>query len=807
MTFLAQKSRNKLKKSSSATHGALFYLNVVVRVIQSLFLLIVSLGVMAGAFGLGIGAGYFAYLVEDTQLPTKAKMAAELGNLSQTSLLTYADNSTIATVNSDLQRTMVASDKISDLLKKAIVSTEDENFYQHQGYVPKAVLRALVSEVTGIGSSGGSTLTQQLVKQQMLTDETTFKRKANEIILAHLVDKNFSKDQILTMYLNVSPFGRNNKGENIAGVQEAAKGIFGVDASQLNLAQSAFIAGLPQSPISYSPYNNDGTIKKDVSLGLKRKDFVLFSMYRNKTISQKEYDEAKAYDLKKDFLPQAAANTNEQSFLYYAVMDQAKAVLGEKLANEAKISKKEYAKEEVKDAYETLAEQKLTNGGYTIHSTIDKTIYQAMQDAAITYGYQLDDGNGTVEVGNVLLDNQTGRIIGFVGGRDYATNQFNHAFSAERQAGSAIKPALVYGPAIDLGLIGTETRVSNYPTTWGGSSTDSNEPVVNATPYNMNTFQTVREAISWSNNIPAYQIYQNTLNKEGSSSYVYDHYLSKMNYPDVEQWSYPSAPLGVVDLTVLEQTGGFQALANGGVYQKAYMISSITDSSGKPIYEHKEDPVQVYSKAAASIMNDLMRSVLTSEITSKYRPLLTQLNPTLASADWVGKTGTTNDYKDSWLVVSTPSITLSSWTGHDDGTPSDEGASLRQATYMANLANAIYLSSPGTINVAAKFSLDSSVKKETVNTFTGEKNARSITINGTTYALPSATTTSYWAKTGASDTQFKFGIGGTDSNYLNYWQKGASVTKKSNNDATGSSSSKEEKKDAESSSSSNEKNN
>ena len=417
-------------------------------------------------------------------------------------------------------------------------------------------------------------------------------------------------------------------------------------------------------------------------------------------------------------------------------------------------------------------------GGYTIHSTIDKTIYQAMQDAAATYGYQLDDGNGTVEVGNVLMNNQTGRIIGFVGGRDFSTNQFNHAFSAERQAGSAIKPALVYAPAIDLGLIGTETRVSNYATTWGGTSSDSDEQVVNATQYNMNTFQTVREAISWSNNIPAYQIYQNTLNKEGSTSYVYDNYLAKMNYPDVDQWTYPSAPLGVVDLTVLEQTSGFQTLANGGVYQDAYMISSITDSSGHTIYEHKENPVQVYSKATASIMNDLMRSVLTSNITSKYKPLLTALNSTLGNADWVGKTGTTNDYKDSWLVVSTPSITLSSWTGHDDGTASDEGASLRQATYMANLANAIYQSSPDTIGVTKKFTLDSSVKKEKVNTFTGEKNVKTVTFNGTTYTLPTATTTSYWAKSAVSDSQFKFGIGGTDSNYLSAWQKGATSTKK-----------------------------
>ena len=173
--------------------------------------------------------------------------------------------------------------------KKAVVATEDEYFYKHHGVVPKAVVRALLSEAIGGGGGGGSTLTQQLVKQQILSSETTFKRKANEILLALEVEKNFSKDEIITMYLNVSPFGRNNHGQNIAGVQEAAMGIFGKNASDLNLPQAAFIAGLPQSPIIYSPYTNDGQLKNDFTYGLKRKNVVLFSMYRNHDITKKEY--------------------------------------------------------------------------------------------------------------------------------------------------------------------------------------------------------------------------------------------------------------------------------------------------------------------------------------------------------------------------------------------------------------------------------------------------------------------------------------------------------------------------------------
>lgn len=229
---------------------------------QSLTVFITVLLLLFAALGIGIGAGYFAYLVEDTQLPTKKELQTELGNITETSKIVYADNTEISKIQTDLMRTTISSDKISPLLKTAIISTEDEYFDKHQGYVPKAVLRALVSEATGIGSSGGSTLTQQLVKQQILTDETTFKRKANEIVLSAQVEKHFSKDEIITTYLNVSPFGRNNKGQNIAGVQEAARGIFGVDAKDVTLPQAAYIAGLPQSPITYSPYTNTGALKR-----------------------------------------------------------------------------------------------------------------------------------------------------------------------------------------------------------------------------------------------------------------------------------------------------------------------------------------------------------------------------------------------------------------------------------------------------------------------------------------------------------------------------------------------------------------
>ncbi len=756
-----RKKRNQKKKQKW------FVPKIIFGVFQSLTAFIIVLLLLLAALGVGIGAGYFAYLVEDTEMPTKEILQTELGNITETSKLVYADNSEISKIQTDLMRTTVPSDQISPLLKTAIISTEDEYFEEHKGYVPKAVLRALFSEATGIGSSGGSTLTQQLVKQQILTDETTFKRKANEILLAAQVEKYFSKNEIISTYLNVSPFGRNNKGQNIAGVQEAAKGIFGVNAKDVTLPQAAFIAGLPQSPITYSPYTNTGALKEDLSAGLNRKDIVLFSMYRENKITKAQYDEAKAYDLTKDFLPQQVAEQNDREYLYYTVMNEATKIVTKQLADK---DKADLTDGDTYDAYYQKAQQTIQNKGYTIHSTIDKNIYAAMQAGVQNYGYLLDDGTATqVETGNVLMDNKNVRIYGFVGGRNYLQNQNNHAFDTERQAGSSIKPVLVYGPAIDMGLVGSESRVSDYATTWQEGA-NAGEKIVNATNEGSNTFQTIRESLEWSNNIPAYHLYQDVLNNGGSKQYAYDSYLAKMNYPANANWGVESAPLGTIDVTTLQQTNGFQALANGGVYQEGYLIDSITDNAGNVIYKHEEKPVRIYSEAAASIMNDMMRSVLTTKITTSFKDDIASLNRDLGQADWVGKTGTTNEYRDSWLIVSTPAITISSWTGHDDNTAMNSRARIRSSQYLANLINQVYQADPTIFGTRDKFELSSDVMKKKVAAFTGQT-AGKVTVDKKTIETPNKTVESLWAKNGPEKSTFKFGIGGTDKDYEDYWKK------------------------------------
>lgn len=762
-----EKEAKKVDKKD-LKQNTLFGLNVVIRVLQSLFAFGVVLLLLGGALAAGIGAGYFAYLVEDTATPTKEELQRELGDITETSKMVYGNDETISTIRSDLMRTAIKSENISDLIKEAIISTEDEYFEEHNGIVPKAVIRALVSDTTGIGgSSGGSTLTQQLVKQQVLTDEVSFKRKANEILLAMQVEKFFTKDEIVTTYLNVSPFGRNNKGQNIAGVQEAAQGIFGVDAKDVNLPQAAFIAGLPQSPISYSPYTNTGAFKEDYSAGLARKDFVLFSMYRNKVLSEEEYQEAIDYDLAADFIQPEQAKIEDQGFLYTTIMEEAQNILAKENALAAGLSEEDYYQDQtIMAKYEEQALKEIQNGGYTIHSTIDKDIYNAMQDAVASYGYLLDATGSGVETGSVLMENSTGKVLGFIGSRDYNDNQNNHAFYTDRQTGSSIKPILVYGPAIDQGLIGSESKISNYDRTYNDPGKTA---FSNATEVQRNTFISARDALSWSHNYPAVNLYDELRTQLGNE-FVYDTYINKLNYPnDSTSWSLESAPLGTVETTTLIQTNAFQALANGGVYQEGYIIDSITNNAGDVIYQHEEDPIQVYSTAAASIMNDMMRSVLTSGNTTNFKSNISAINWALADADFVGKTGTTDDNIDNWLLISTPGVTLGTWAGRDD--PSALGyLSPSVANYVANVVNQIYWADTEVFTPNQKFQLSSDVQKAKVSSLTGQVKG-TFTYNGTTYTDNGSTIESLWIpNVTVPNSSYTFGVGGSYANYASYWK-------------------------------------
>ena len=770
------------KKSDGTGGRILSILGSILVAIKGILNTLFILGFIGGLFGAGVALGYGVALFDKAKVPPAEDLVKQVKNISSISEIVYADGSVIASIESDLLRTSVSSEEISDNLKKAIVATEDEHFLEHNGVVPKAVIRATLGTFAGLGSSsGGSTLTQQLIKQQVVGDAPTLARKATEIVDALALERNMSKDEILTTYLNVAPFGRNHKGQNIAGAQQAAEGIFGIDANKLSIPQAAFLAGLPQSPITYSPYENTGELKsdEDLELGLKRAKDVLYNMYRTGALTQEEYDQYKDYNLKQDFLPSGTINAVSRDYLYFTAMAEATDRMYDYLVQQDNVSSQELKKEAVQKAYHERAEQELSNGGYKITTTINKKIHNAMQNAVANYGRLVDDATGQPEVGNVLMDNQTGAVLGFVGGRNYQTNQNNHAFDTKRSPASTTKPLLAYGIAIDQGLMGSASILSNYPTNFSNGN-----PImyVNSPGTGM---MTLGEALNYSWNIPAYWTYR-MLREQGVDV---KGYMEKMGY-EIPEYGIESLPMGGgIEVTVAQHTNGYQTLANNGVYHQKHVISKIESSDGRVIYGFQDKPVQVYSKATATIMQSLLREVISSRITSSFQTDLASINSSLARADWIGKTGTTNEDENMWLMLSTPRLTLGGWLGHDDNRPMAKGAGhYRNAKYMAYLVNAIQQAEPGVWG-NERFNLDSSVTQSQVLRSTGQKPGK-VSVNGKTVDLSGSTVTSYWAnKTGAPTTSYHFAIGGSESDYQNAWSSIVSTLPTPSSSSTSSSSS------------------
>ena len=790
------------EKQSDGTGGRILsILGSILAAIKGILNTLFILGFIGGLFGAGVALGYGVALFDKAKVPQSEDLVKQVKNISSISEIVYADGSVIASIESDLLRTSVSSEEISDNLKKAIIATEDEHFLEHKGVVPKAVIRATLGTFAGLGSSsGGSTLTQQLIKQQVVGDAPTLARKATEIVDALALERSMSKDEILTTYLNVAPFGRNHKGQNIAGAQQAAEGIFGIDANKLSIPQAAFLAGLPQSPITYSPYENTGELKsdEDLELGLKRAKDVLYNMYRMGALTQEEYDQYKDYNLKQDFLPSGTVNVVSRDYLYFTAMAEATDRMYDYLVQQDNVSSQELKKEAVQKAYHERAEQELSNGGYKITTTINKKIHTAMQNAVANYGRLVDDATGQPEVGNVLMDNKTGAVLGFVGGRNYQTNQNNHAFDTKRSPASTTKPLLAYGIAIDQGLMGSASILSNYPTKFSNGN-----PImyVNSPGTGM---MTLGEALNYSWNIPAYWTYR-MLREKGVDV---KGYMEKMGY-EIPEYGIESLPMGGgIEVTVAQHTNGYQTIANNGVYHQKHVISKIESSDGRVIYEFQDKPVQVYSKATATIMQSLLREVISSRITSSFQTDLASINSSLARADWIGKTGTTNEDENMWLMLSTPRLTLGGWLGHDDNRPMAKGAGhYRNAKYMAYLVNAIQQAEPGVWG-NERFNLDSSVTQSQVLRSTGQKPGK-VSVNGKTVDLSGATVTSYWAnKAGAPTTSYHFAIGGNESDYQNAWSSivstlptPSSSSTSSNNSSSSSSSNSSNSSDTKPSSS------
>ena len=770
-----------------------FIFNIAYSVLKNIFVIAILALMLIGVFGGGIGLGYFASLTSNEEPLTKEQMSDAIGNLNLISSFYYYDGTKISDVNSDELRIVKPLSEISQYVKDGIIATEDSSFYEHNGIVPKALVRALMQEVVSSdsGTSGGSTLTQQLIKQQILTSEVTFKRKANEILYALRLEKYFTKDQILEAYLNVSPFGRNHNGLNIAGIEEAAQGVFGVSAKDLSLPQAAYLVGMPQNPIAYTPYTNLATMKEDVSAGVERMKTVLFSMYRENKITKEQYEEALAYDITKDFLPPKEITSDRQSYLYQAVHRDAVKVLMTKAAEKNKLTYDDISNDsELFNKYYDDAEKELSTGGYKVTSTIDKKVYDAMQEAMAKYGDDIgptyhtqyvDSNTGETKTqeeppqnGAVMIENKTGRIISFVAGRDFEKNQVDHAFSTHRSPGSTIKPILVYAPAIENNLIYPASIVPDTKV----SIAQGNGTYWQPTNYGntvSNTFVTVRYALLLSLNNPVVKIYQYMLNKGLNPG----EYLNRMGIRGIGKDEYQNIALSIggtrTGPTVREQTSAFTTLANQGEHHDSYMIEKIEDSRGNVIYQHQDKSERIFSDATSYLVTNMLIDIAASKI-------LYDIKGNMGfSTDLAGKTGTSEYEQDNWFIAYTPTVTLGSWIGYDnfynaqyaitysDGYGAPTGRSQRQWT---NLMRAAYEANPELIGQETKFTVPDSVYQDSVVSTTGTKSGTFKANNGSTYSVSGGMKTDWFKKDfPPMNPRYDFMVGATPEELSGFWNK------------------------------------
>lgn len=688
------------------------YYRITYHVVWNILLLFIVLGLIGTAFAGGVGAGYFASLVKSEPIRSEESLSKDIYNYEEVSEIYFANNVYLGKLNTDLEREEISLEEMSDYLKNAVIATEDEYFYEHDGVVPKAILRALFQEVTASSvQSGGSTLTQQLIKQQVLTNEVSFDRKAKEILLALRIERFFEKDEILEAYLNISPFGRNSSGRNIAGVQAAAQGLFGVDAKDLNLAQSAYIAGLPQSPFRYTPFYRtaEGEIKIKTNLepGLTRQKTVLSRMLDGEFITQEEYEDALAYDVTKDFASAQPSAYSQYPQVTTEIESRATEIIAKILAKEAGIDEKEYEENnKLQSKYKDLAKKSIIQNGYRIHSTINKEIYDKMQEVVDNFAYygktkKIEEYNPEtkenewidmkVQVGASLIENSTGKIISFVGGRDFKNDvksgEWNFATRALRSNGSTMKPLLVYAPGIELGALAPGSLVIDAPINVNGW-----KPGNYGQSYK--GLMTARQALIKSDNVPAVKFYMDIINQNPVQ------YLEKMGFTSLhkEDFSNPSMSIGSLKngVSVEENTNAYVTFANGGNFVDAYMIEKIETKDGEIIYQHEAKPTKVFSPQTAYLTLDMMRDVMTSGTGT------TAKNRLKFRSDFAGKSGTGNNFYDASFVATNPSITFGIWNGYDKHSSLNDKShglsySQRIQYLWAELLNAAYSIDPNLI--------------------------------------------------------------------------------------------------------------
>ncbi len=533
-------------------------------------------------------------------------------------------------VNQETKRTVIPFEEISRYAKNATIAIEDREFYSHNGIKPKAIIRAVLANILSLEyNQGGSTITQQVIKNALLTKEKLLSRKIKEWVLALKLEKIISKEEILSIYLNEMPYGGA-----LYGIEEASQAYFGVSARDINLPQSAYLAALLQAPSFYSPYG------KNVDRLVERKNIVLREMLRNGFITEQEFKDASVEEV--SFKPRETSGIKAPHFVFYVIEEL----------------EKEYGEETVR------------NGGLRVKTTLDYEKQIKGEEIAKRFAKDNKEKFNAENAAFVALDPKTGGILVMVGSRDYFDEEIDGNFNiatAKRQPGSTFKP-FVYAQSFIKGFT-PETVLFDVKTQFSTRCAPDNTTSENGcySPENYDNLYrgpiTLRNSLAQSINITSVK----TLYLAG----IRDSIRLAQNM-GIESLGTPSQygltlVLGGGEVSLLEMVGAYSVFANEGVKNKSFAIQEVRDGSEKILFERKPEPTEILPREVALKISDILSD------NEARAPAFGQSSYLFfGEKDVAVKTGTTNDYKDAWIIGYTPSIALGAWAGNNDNTPMEK---------------------------------------------------------------------------------------------------------------------------------------
>lgn len=604
---------------------------IVMRVIGTLFLI----GIITALLFLCIFADY----IKTSIIPSTHIDMNDI-TLKQSSIIWYQDNESgewkeLAMLSGEEERIIVDLEDIPKYMEHALVAIEDKRFYDHHGVDWIRTVGAFANMFTGSRSTfGGSTITQQLIKNVTHQDDITVQRKLLEIFQALEFEKDYSKDQIIELYLNTVYFG-----QGCYGVQAAARTYFGKNVSELSLAECAAIVGITNLPTKYDPFQNPEYNKE-------RQEDILLQMYEQGYISKQEYEDAVAEEL--NFVHSATEDGESSSNVNSYYVETVVSDVAKDLAEEKGISEK-------------VARQLIYNGGYQIYCCIDLDI-QNKVDSIYTDMTKLPQTTGStdsqLQSGIVIIDQSTGAIVALSGGTGEKEINYglNRATDTTRPPGSSIKPLSVYGPAVEYGLI--------TPSTWVLDADDTKITLEGApdgwypknTPNKYDGVITIFYALQESKNTVSAQI-MDKLTPEASIDFLRNR-LGITSLID-EDADYAAMALGQphYGISVREMAQAYSALANDGVMIESHTYLKVTNADGTEVILSKEPEVSTaFSSNTAKVMTYMLNNAATYG---------TGKSAKLSNMPVAGKTGTTTANKDRWFCGYTPYYTCAVWTGYD----------------------------------------------------------------------------------------------------------------------------------------------